>query len=159
MQVILVIVADGAAARFFTLESSATPEYESSPYLVAGETIANPSQELTGEELWSAPQSQVGHYQGSVQNYDDHRQQHQVEYERRYAAQIVDKIQDYRQSHHVDELIIVAEHKLLGLLRDVLPKIPNIVELDKNLSHLNPKEIHEYLAKQDVLPASIIPNL
>ncbi len=161
MQTFLIVVADGTKARFFTLESSSTPEYESSPYLVERESLSNPLQELTGQELWSAPQAQVGHHdsKGSAQSYDDHRRKHEIEYERRFAVKIIDTIQEHFQSHHLDKLILVAEHRLLGLLRDMLPKIQNIVELDKNLSHMNPKELHEYLVKQDALPPTITPTV
>jgi protein required for attachment to host cells len=158
MSPVLVVVTDGAKARFFTLKTAEIPEYESSPYLLEDEVLLNPDQSLSGQQLWSGPQSQAGHYQegkGSAHSYDDRRQKHEIEFERRFAQEIANQILKRTQLHQSQQLILIAEPRLLGLLREVLiptlPKTLMLSELDKNLCHLTHQELHEYLANKDLL--------
>jgi protein required for attachment to host cells len=159
MSPVLVVVADGTKARFFTLETAERPEYQSSPYLLEDEVRVNPAQDLSGQQLWSGPKSQAGHYQegkGSAHSYDDRRQNHEIEFERRFAQEIAAQILNRTQAHLVQQLFLIAEPRLLGLLRKVLvPSLPKTLvlsELDKNLCHLTPQELHQYLADSDRLP-------
>jgi protein required for attachment to host cells len=160
MRPVLVVVADGAKARFFSLETAEIPEYESSPYLIEDEVLVNPDQDLSGQELWSGPQSQAGHHQegkGPAHSYDDRRQKHEMEFERRFAQEIAAEILKRPQTVQAQKLCLIAEPRLLGLLREVLiPALPKtwvLYELDKNLCHLNPQELQEYLANKDLLPS------
>jgi protein required for attachment to host cells len=159
MSPVLIVVADGTKARFFTLETAEIPEYESSPYLLEDEVLVNPTQDLSGQQLWSGPKSQAGHYQegkGSAHSYDDRRQTHEIEFERRFAQEIAGQILSRTQSHPAQQLFLIAEPRLLGLLRKVLvPSLPKtwvLSELDKNLCHLTPQELHQYLVDSDRLP-------
>lgn len=156
MSPVLVVVADGAKARFFTLEVKELAGGKVGPYLLEDETLVNPDQTQAGQQLWSGPESQAGHFQegkSQAHSYDDRRRDHQVEFERRFAQAITAQIQGQVQS--LQRLLLIAEPRILGLLREVLmptlPKALQVSELDKNLCHLTAQELHEYLAKRELL--------
>jgi protein required for attachment to host cells len=155
MSPVLVVVADGAKVRFFTLEEKDVGG-EFRPHLLEDQALLNPEQKLPGQQLWSGAESQAGHFQegkSQAHSYDDRRRDHEVEYERRFAQLISKQIlSQTRQLHH---LLLIAEPRLLGLLREVLkpalPKTLKLRELDKNLCHLKPQELYEYLVNRHLL--------
>jgi len=158
MSPVLVVVADGAKARFFSLEVKELVEGELGPYLLEDETLVNPVQMQQGQQLWSGPESQAGHFQegkSQAHSYDDRRRDHEVEFERRFAQSIAEQILSRVQTHQLQSLLLIAEPRILGLLREVLipalPKALKLSELDKNLCHQKPQELYEYLASRDLL--------
>jgi protein required for attachment to host cells len=158
MSSVLVVVADGAKARYFTSEVKELAQGEIGSYLHEDESLINPDQLEEGKELWSGPESQAGHYQqgkSKAHSYDDHRKDHEHEYERRFARSITEQILIRAHNHQLQRLLVIAEPRLLGLLREVLvPKLPKTLELteiDKDLCHLRPQELHEYLTQRDLL--------
>ncbi|MBI4785308.1 MAG: host attachment protein [Oscillatoriophycideae cyanobacterium NC_groundwater_1537_Pr4_S-0.65um_50_18] len=155
MNPVLVVVADGEKANFLTLKEKDV-EGEFHPYLVEDKTLLNPEQKLSGQQLWAGAASQAGHFQegkSQAHSYDDRRQDHEVEFERRFAHLISEQI--LSQTHQLHHLLLIAEPRLLGLLREALipalPKTLKLRELDKNLCHLKPQELYEYLADRHLL--------
>lgn len=158
MSEFLVVVVNRTKARFFTLEKPRVPEYESGPNLSECKELLNPTQDLAGKDLWA--NVKTGRNQGSggqSHAYDDHRQNHLMEFERRFAQAIADEIVNLSQKHHTRKLILVAEPQILGLLREALTsplfKDLKIQELAKDLCQLKPLEIHKHLANKELLPA------
>jgi protein required for attachment to host cells len=158
MSPVLVVAADGAKARYFTLEAKELAKGEIGAYLLEDESLVNPDQLEEGKELWSGPESQAGHYKqgrSTAHSYDDHREDHELENERRFARTITEQILLRTHTHPLQRLVIVAEPQLLGLLREVLiPKLPKALELteiDKDLCHLRPHELFEYLTQRNLL--------
>jgi protein required for attachment to host cells len=154
----VVAVIDGTKARFFTLEQAKFPQYESGPNLIEQEGLSNAANEMHGKDLWS--NTKTGRNRGSggqAHNYDDHRQNHIDEFERSFAKEIVTKLIELTQTHHIQQVILVAERQILGMVRDALtpqePKHLKIQELAKDLCKLKPLELHEYLADKELLPA------
>ena len=80
-----------------------------------------------------------------------------VEFSRRFAQSIVHQISGLLQTSEVNSFVLVAEPQILGLLREaiapVVPKQVALRDLAKNLCALKSREIHDYLAKRDLLPA------
>jgi protein required for attachment to host cells len=153
----LVAVLDGTRARFLTLEAAEFPELESGPNLVEQDSLINEVNEMQGQELWST--AKTGRHKGTggqSHSYDDHRQNHRVEFERKFATQISAKIADLAQSHQSEQIVIVAEPQILGLMREtlisVLPRQLKVNELAKDVCQLKPQELHHYLAGKGVLP-------
>lgn len=151
----VVAVIDGTKARLFTLEPAEIPQYQSGPNLIEREYLTN--QERQGKALWA--ETKTGRNRGSsgqAHNYDDHRDNHLEEFERSFAKEIVSKINDLMQSSQSQQLILVAEPHILGLLRESLsphlPKGLKLQELAKDLCKLKPAELHEYLAQRELLP-------
>jgi protein required for attachment to host cells len=158
MNTYLVAVIDGAIARFLTLHPLEMPEYESGPNLVERDRLVNSNKEQQGEDLWATtkPGRNRGTF-GQAHGYGDHREQHMNEFDRRFAQSITQQVNRLIQTYESTSLILVSAPQTLGILRDVL--IPNLSkpipvhELAKDLCALKPREIHDYLAKREVLPA------
>lgn len=153
-----VAVINGTQARFFTLDSAATSEYESSPNLLEHEGVVDPTKELHGQELWA--NTKTGRNRGSRgqdHSYDDHRQNHESEFEKRFVNKISSAMLDVIQKNQARQLILVAEPQILGMMReamvDNLFKTLKIKEVAKDICHFNVNQIHDYLAKKELLPA------
>ncbi|HEY9727972.1 MAG TPA: host attachment protein [Chroococcales cyanobacterium] len=155
MSQFLVAVIDGTRARFFTLEQAEIPEFESGPNLIEHEGLFN---ELSGKELWSSVRT--GRNQGSASQahaYDDGRNNQVVEFGRRFAQMIATELLNLIQVCRTQRVILIAEPRILGILREalapLLPKNLQIQELTKDLCKLKPLELHEHLATKNFLPA------
>ncbi|MDY7015850.1 MAG: host attachment protein [Cyanobacteriota bacterium] len=153
----LVAVVNGTRARFLTLEEAQFPQYESGPNLVERQELLNEAKEMRGQELWANLKTGRNHGGGGqAHGYDDHRQNHLSEFGRRFASAIATDITNLAREHHPQQLLLVAEPQILGLLREaltgVLPKQLDIREITKDLCKLKPLELHEYLATKNLLP-------
>jgi protein required for attachment to host cells len=153
-----VAVINGTQARFFTLDSAATSEYESSPNLTEHEGLVDPTQELHGQELWA--NTKTGRNRGTsgqAHSYDDHRQNHELEFEKRFASKISSAMLDIIQTNRARQLILVAQPQILGLMREAMSdnlfQNLNIHEVAKDICHFNVSQIQDYLAKKELLPA------
>ncbi|MGA7932584.1 MAG: host attachment protein [Kovacikia sp.] len=163
MQNYIVAVVSSAKAKLFVLEFAQFPECEPSPKLVEIEEICSSTQELQGQDLWSntKPGGNRG-TAGQSHGYDDHRGNHRVEFERRFAQEIAVKLAQLIKIRQSRQLLLVAEPQILGIMREALiPDLPkNLMfnELTKSLCQLNAHELHEYLAMKGFLPAQSRPN-
>lgn len=152
-----VTVVNGTKARFFTLQYPELPEYESGPNLIEIECFTQTAKELQGKELWA--NTKTGGNHGSAHQghgYDDHRQNHLLEFERNFAKAIASKINNLTQEHQSEQVILVAEPQILGIVREAIngqiPKYLKIQELAKDLCKHKPLAIQEYLASKNLLP-------
>ncbi|MBD2353881.1 host attachment protein [Tolypothrix sp. FACHB-123] len=153
----LVAVIDGTKARFLTLKPSELPGYQPGPSLMEDEALLSSQSELQDQELWTS--SKTGRNRGvagQAHSYDDGRDRHLIEFERRFIQSITNKIVNLLQIHQIQQLLVIAEPQILGSMRTaitpVLPKNIKIHELAKDLCHLKPHELHEYLASKQLLP-------
>jgi protein required for attachment to host cells len=158
MSKFLVAVIDGTKARFFTLKPSDITEYESSPKLIEHDGLFNSTKELHGQDLWAT--TKTGRNRGAngrSHSYDDRRDNHIVEFERRFIQEIATKISNLSQKHQVRQLLLIAEPQILGLMREaIIPELSKqikVSELAKDLCQLSSNELHEYLTKKQLLPA------
>ena len=154
----LVATINGAKARFFTLETAPFPEYQSSPCLKEQLSSFNSTKVLQGRELWSNTKPGRNRGVAATHSYDDRRQTHILEFERRFTTQIAKTIVDFIKNHPARQLILIAEPQILGLIRaTVLPNLPEnftVSELAKDLCYLKANQLHEYLANKKLLPKS-----
>jgi len=146
-----VVVANGARARFFHLGESNS--------LLELDNLVNPEAEAAGKALFSDDKSgrNAAPLQAGAHGYDDHRNRHEEEMAQRFAGQIADQAVKLTEQQQANRLVVVANDRLLGHLRQVL-KIPptsgvQIEELAKDLTKLNPTELHEHLATDGMIPA------
>jgi protein required for attachment to host cells len=152
-----VAVINGTQARFFTLDSAAILEYESSPKLIEQESLSDSTKERQGQELWA--NTKTGRNRGTngqAHSYDDHRQNHKIEFEKRFANKISNAMLNLIKSFEVNHLILVAEPQILGLMREAMTdnlftKI-TITEVAKDICHFKVNEIHDYLTQKTTLP-------
>lgn len=157
-----VVVANGARARFFTLEDVEQPELQSGPNLVEKMDLHNPEKELHDSEIYSDSKSGGNRSRGGQSHgYDDHRNQHSEEQEKRFANSIADECARFAQNTHRD-IVLVSQKRMLGHLRKALEtriKGLQTQELAKDLSKLNPIELHEHLARNKLIPERKAPGI
>jgi protein required for attachment to host cells len=158
-----VVVADGSRARFFTLRAAEHPELESSPTLIEVNDLIQPEKEQHHEERWaeSRPSRSRGRHGGPAHGFDDHREQHLEEQDRRFARNVAEEAARLARDHQPRNLILVAHKRMLGMLRTCLDPLMKtgveVRELAKDLSKLDPLELHEHLAREQLIPRRRMP--
>jgi protein required for attachment to host cells len=124
--------------------------------LVEVETLVDPEGELTGKESFSDTHSGTNHAgSGASYEYDDHRERHRREVERRFAKRVALATADFARNHGAQKLVLAAEPHMLGMLRPVLPtalpKGLTLVELARDLSWHTPEHIQSALSQHGAL--------
>jgi protein required for attachment to host cells len=158
MSICLVAVIDSTKARFLTLEPSDSSDSSAGFRLIEHKSLLNSASEVQGQDVWSSTKTGRNRgVTGQAHSYDDHRENHLIEFERRFAQTIATQIINLIQVHQAQQFLMVGEPQIFGLMREALtsglPKKIKISELTKNLCHLKPHELHEYLAHKQLLPA------
>ncbi len=159
-----VVVAGGSRARFFTLEEAKHPEIQSGPNLLEINDLVNPERDVHDSELWSEtkPGRNRNTAGGPAHGYDDHRNQHADEFERRFARDVAQEAARMTNNQNSKNLVLVAQKRMLGFLRDAMAPLAKsgikIHELAKDLSKLPPQQVHEHLAKEALLPKRLPPG-
>ena len=72
----------------------------------------------------------------------------------RFAAMLTRQLEEHRLAHAFDRLVIVAEPRMLGIIREALPQALEALvvgEFDKDLSKLPTKTLHAALADLDIV--------
>jgi protein required for attachment to host cells len=153
-----VIVAGGSHARFFTLEDASIPELESGPRLVELRDLINPENKAHQRTLWSSVKAGRNRAPGGgpAHGYDDHREQHEDEFERRFARDIAEEATRLVKSNNTQHVILVAQKRMLGFLRNALDPLlkagVHVQECAKDLAKLPPQDLHAHLSRQRLLP-------
>lgn len=154
-----VVLVDGSRARLFSLEHPAQPEMESGPNLVEHEDLVNPEGRATEGSMWS--DAKTGRNRaaagGPAHGYDDHRNNHQDEFGRRFARSVAAEVSKFVNAHKVGHVVMVAQSQMLGFLRPEFEGLARsgvkLSEFGKDLIKLSAKELHQHLANNDLLPA------
>lgn len=157
-----VVVANGKNARFFTLEDSGLPEIESGPNLVKLKELSNLQYNKNQKKQWTDSKSggNRGHG-GQSHGYDNHRSKHENDIERRFANSIADECKRFHQNNNV-HVVLVSQKRMLGHLRSAMEsRLGHIktLELAKDLCKLNAHDIHQHLAKEQIIPERRPPSL
>jgi len=152
-----VVVAGGTRARFFTLEEAQCPELESGPNLREINDMINPEGDMRDDQLWSDMKSGRNRGAGgSAHGYDDHRTQHEDEFERRFARSVAQEAARITRNSSTKHLVLVAQKRILGMLRSELEPLMKsgiaIRELAKDLTKLAPIELQAHLAREQLVP-------
>jgi len=153
-----VLIADATRARFLTLEPDQPPVPKSGPQLVEKKNLINPNFDIRGKDLWSDAKTGRGRAAGGgpVHGYDDHRNRHEDEFERRFARQIAEEAASFVQARRDEQLVVAAQKRMLGVLRPELKRClkeqVQLRELPKDVTKLNPTELHMQLADHNLLP-------
>lgn len=155
----LVVVADGAGARIFTLDSAPNMTVESGPRLVECADMINTEHRLHGRDKYSTtrPDYSPNTGGGPIHGYDDHRERQDREHDRQFAAMVAERSVALALEYHATHLVIVAEKRMLGLMRDAV-KLPAksgiaVSELASDLVRFAPDHIQAHLVTAGLLPA------
>ena len=154
-----VVVADSYRARFFTLEAARIPEVESGPNLVEHRDLVNPEVAILGRDQFSDLKSgrNTAPGGGPAHGYDDHRDRHEDELDRRFARRIAATAMDVVREHGAKCLVLALSSRMLGFLRDAI-RHPGAAKLEvretaKDLTNRKPIDIHHHLSEANLLPA------
>lgn len=146
----VVVVADGSRARFFMLVSGES--------LQEHEDLVNPAHRAHDRDKYSStrPGANPAPGGGPGHGFDDHRAQHEQEDERHFAREIASRAVALARRHDARRLVIVAEKRMLGLLRHAI-EIPahsgiEVRDVASDLTRLTPEQILDHLAKHGALP-------
>ena len=154
-----IVVASGLHARCFTLEPVELPKLESGPKLVERAELFNPEKEIARRDLYADSKTGRGRapHGGPSHGYDDHRSQHEDELERRFTRRVLEKTRHVAEANNARCVVLVAPARMLGLLRQHLDIICKrgleVNALAKDMTKFSPKQIHDYLAREQLLPA------
>ena len=150
----IVVVADTHRARLFSLRDSLTPEVESSPRLVEEQCLLNPESSKTGTESRG---SRNHNGSGASYSFDNHQGKRALDELRRFAGIAVKETIKQARKASAHTLILVAEGKTLGVIRDTVANIKlkgfTIRECDLELTGETPSKIQTLLARRKLVPA------
>jgi protein required for attachment to host cells len=159
-----IIVADSARARLITLEIPQEPEVDGGARLREHRDLVNPVADVPERSQFS-DRSGRGHAspKGAAHALDDHRDAHRAELERRFARRLGDEARLFVAAEGATRLLIVAEPRMLGALREhingTLSAQVEVEELGENLSRHPLQQIQEILARRGAVPAARAPEL
>lgn len=124
MKTTAIVVTDGGRARFFHVQPAGRGQ--GGPRLVELAPLDNEEGRLTGGELFSNTKSGRNRAPGGgpAHGYDDHRRRHQQEIERRFAEAVARRIGEVVAECGAEDLVLVADPKMLGYMRGALPRHP-----------------------------------
>ena len=159
-----IIVADGAHARFFTLEVPEEPRADGGARLLEERDLVNPDADIP-VRLQFSDRAGKAHAspEGAAHALDDGRQGHRQELGRRWARRMLDEVERFMRHESSTRLLLVAELRVLGALREQLlhERLRNIeiVELGENLAQHPVAHIHSTLALRGLVPAAAAPDV
>ncbi|HVY25364.1 MAG TPA: host attachment protein [Polyangiaceae bacterium] len=149
-----VVVADRSRARLFVSAPSAERYGVDNPgqELIEVEALTDPEGELTGQQLFSSTRSGSNRSpHGAAFEYDDRRQSHRDEEERRFAKRIAEAVRARLATDRPQKLILAIEPQLLGMLRQALngqlQQTLEVVELAKDFSWHTPQHVQAALER------------
>jgi hypothetical protein len=145
-------------ARFFTLEPVEFPELESGPRLIERGDMVNIERGIAKSELFTDSKTGRGRAPrgGRAHGYDDHRSRHEDEFNRAFVREILEKTSQLAKTNKARIVIVAASARMLGFVRPELGILTKqgleMEKLSKDMIKFTPKEIHDYLAKKQLLP-------
>ncbi len=155
-----IVVADSARARLFTLQPADELTPERSPGLIEHLDLTNPEGELPERELFS---DRGGRKHGARSSHgaDDHRAEHRAEYDRRFVRRLLEEAQRFAREQTLNQLVLVAEPSLLGLLRPEIERQPlpgvSVLEVPENLVRHSLADMIDLLTRHGIMPKSRAP--
>lgn len=158
-----IIVADGARARFMTLEVPLEPALDGGARLLEHEDLVNPEAEVPDRGLYS-DRSGRGHASrgGVAHAFDEHREQHHREVEKRFAWRLVERGERFLSDRGARRLVLVADTRLLGALRAELGdgglRGVEVIEIAEDLTRQPLGSIQASLAARGAIPAAQPPE-
>lgn len=150
------IVIDNARARFLVLDTP--PDDPDSPsLLVECDALTDSEANLGDQQVFANLKGGRNRAPGAgpAHAYDDHRARHRLEDHRRFTRRIAKRARSFVEKRELLKLVLVAEPRMLGLLRAELePKLPAdlaVVEVSEDLGKRSVAEIRKALERSGVL--------
>jgi protein required for attachment to host cells len=151
MQRALIAIVDAASARLYTYQADG----ESQDF-VEQLDLVNAGRRAKDGDLFSdtspGTRNAISGIRGGV---DDHRDAHRGEMDTKFASEVIGEIERLATERGLGHIVFVTPPKMLGVLRphfEMVRKHGFIVdELERDLSRLSAAQIHDHLAKMDVI--------
>jgi protein required for attachment to host cells len=158
-----IITIDSAHARFFTLETPEEIVADGGARLEEAQDLVNPEADIPERRLFSDRRGRAhASPAGAAHALDDGRERHRQELQRRWLRRVVNEMEHFAQRENATKLLLVAEPRLLGALRDQpgyhLREI-DIVEVGENLTQRPAEQIQAILALRGAVPAAAAPDV
>jgi len=150
-----VVVANGSRARFFSLVKPNIPDLASGPKLVERSEMADPELQERAQDLWTARPGKNRGPRSQGHAYDDHRDNHHMELERRFAQSVAERAAKLSKMTGATNLVLCGAQRQLPVLKQALEQQlqdTRVTELAKDLSKLDPQPLHDHLTKEGLLP-------
>jgi len=159
-----IVVVDSAHARFFTLQVPEDALLDGGARLIEHRDLVNPEAEIPERQLFSDRRGRAhASPMGAAHALDDGRERHRAELERRFFRRLVGEVERFVQREQARRLVLVADSRLLGALREQLQgeRLPQveISEVGENLSQRPVAIIQSILALRGVVPAAAAPEV
>jgi protein required for attachment to host cells len=151
-----IIAADSARATFFLAEDSDAPRAPLK--LVERESLENPDLRTLGRSVTGRPRTETNTNReaGPMHPMGAQRERHRVELERRYALRIASLAGKVTHGWKDGTVLLVAEARLLALVREPLRKVLQakieLKELARNHAQLTAAELRDELVASKIMP-------
>lgn len=155
-----VIVADGARARFLALERNAGRPPRAALCLVESAHLSNPEHTVSGRRDTRKIKSGRDTSRGSAapHGYTDHREPHEAESLRRFAARIAQQAATLLAGDKAAGIVLVAAPRMLGLVRAALEPVTKadvaLRELARDYTWCTTPQLQRHLAENGLLSGS-----
>lgn len=147
-----VIVADGAQARFMVFGRHTGPR-RGELRLVESSKLDNPEHTIRGRR--DARQLKSG-YDTVNYEYTDHREQHDAELLRRFAARIARQATALSTIGEVTAITLVANPRMMGLLQSAFEPLAklgiSLRTLQRDFTWCTPAQVQHHLGENRLLP-------
>ena len=145
-----VVVADGARARFFLLQAAGGGAGRGK--LIEQEQLENPEHQHPETDSRRTDRNA-----GPMHPYGAQRERHRLEHERRFAAEVVRQAAEKVRGWQAGSLVVVADPRLLGLLRESLrsalhPSV-QLRELARDYTAFSAADLQQQLVSSNMLAA------
>jgi len=159
-----IIVADSAHARFFTLEVPEDASIDGGAHLLEHQDLVNPEADMPESKLFCDRRGRAhASPRGAAHALDDGRERHRAELARRFVRRVVGEAERFVEREDARRLLLVAEPRLLGVLREQLhpERLPQVEigEVGENLSQRPVAQIQSVLALRGVVPTAAAPDV
>ena len=149
------VVADGARARIFLLEPGGGQA--GAPSLVEKADLANAGYSARGADApHMRTERNTNRQTGPMHAVGEKREQHRLEAERRFGVRIAERVAEVVKGWNEGSIVLVADPRLLGLMREMLREAVKseitLKELAKDYTRLSATELHEHLASNGLIP-------
>jgi protein required for attachment to host cells len=147
-----IAIIDAVRARIYTYDAGERTD-DADQALREEVDLINPGRR--GHDLFSTSKSGPKHPAPGSGTTDDHRDGHFAELEHRFACQVVDDVKRIAGERGLDQVLLVATPKMLGVLRSVDAPLrapgQTLQYVERDLAQLTSPQIHDHLAQLQLI--------